>query len=317
MRVPIDDSFEQVAGAPAVCSDAGGRGKLRVTGSDRVRFLDGMLTQALGDAAPGDRRPAAQLDRKGRLVADLFVLVDSEAVLLDTAEGRAGAVLEILEKHVIADDVRIEDLSADRGHLVVEGPGARAAAARVAPVPPEGRFEAVARAAGAILWVGGGILTETGVQAIGPREVIEALASELALPSLAPEDAETLRVMAFVPRFGVDMTERSFPAEARLEDAISWEKGCYIGQEIVARIHSRGQVNRLLVQLQAEALPAAGAAITAGDGEEREVGVVTSAAVGPRGAVALGYVRREHAAPGARLSISGAPAVVLGPRLAG
>lgn len=283
------------------------RGLLRVTGRDRARFLNGMLSNDVARPA-GSACYSLQLDRKGHVLADLWALVLEDAIWLDVAPGRAGVVAELLDKHLIADDVEIEDRSAGFGRLDFEGPDARAASG--APPLEAGR---VAADADGCLWLEGGELSDEGVRVIGPHERLAALVEHAGSAPLSDEHAELLRVVRVQPAWGIDMDERSFPAELRLERAVSFTKGCYIGQEIVARIQSRGAVNRLLVLLASEAAVAAGDAIAA-DG--RAIGSVTSAALSPEhGPVALGIVKRDHAAPGSRVEIAGVAARVVEPPL--
>lgn len=304
-------SFQAIAGAGAARWDGGGREMLRATGTDRVRFLNGMLTADIAAFGSGAVTYAAQLDRRGHVLADLYVLAEDDALLLDLPPGRGPVVRELIEKHVIADDVEIEDLSGAWSEVAFEGPGARAALG--VEVPEPGRFRP---GADGVLWVGGGLLTREGVRALGPSPAVAALARDTAVVELDAEAVELLRIQRFVPACGIDVGERNFPAEARLEGAVSYTKGCYIGQEIVARIHSRGAVNRLLVQLRTEAPVRSGDAIRAGG---RTAGAITTAAsrTPPAGATALGYVRRQWAAPGTELQVGDAevPARVLGPPL--
>ncbi len=302
--------FVRVTGAGAARLEASDRGLVRVTGPDRVRFLNGMVTNDVAHLAPGELCYAALLDRKGRLQADLWVLSLEGASLLDTAPGTGPVVAEILTKHVIADEVEIALDPQER--LVLEGPESRARLERVGVSLPEpGRLREGTWEGASLLFVGRGVLGEEGIQVFGEQDSLASLEGPLALPLLSKEQAEILRVEAFLPRYGVDMTERNLPAEARLEAAISTTKGCYIGQEIEARVRSRGRVKRLLVQIAAERRVRAGAPVSA-DGVL--VGEVTSAVESPvRGALALGYVRAAHAAPGTRVQVDGTPGVVLGP----
>lgn len=308
----MTELFEKLTGVTAASRDLGDRGILELTGSDRVRFLEGMVSNEVGSLATGETCYATLLNRKGRLLADLGVLALEEAFLLDTAVGRGGTVLEALERYIVADDVTLEDLSSRWGHLAFEGPGVRDVLGDLAP-PPPGRFRLGPWRGEPLLWLGGGSLTTEGAQVLGPRGSLDALLAELALPELPEEQAEVLRIEAFQPAYGIDMTERNFPAEARLDHAISYTKGCFIGQEIVARIRSRGAVNRLLVQIHTEAPVERGDAIQAAEGR---AGEITSAALSPsRGPLALGYVPAAQAAPGTELDVAGVPGVVLGPPL--
>ena len=134
-------------------------------------------------------------------------------------------------------------------------------------------------------------------------------ARALALPELAPDAVEVLRIEAAIPQLGVDMSARNFPQEARLEHAFSFSKGCYVGQEIVARIASRGGVNRLLVKLRTREPVAPGAEIRVGDTAS---GQVTSSAVSAAsGAIALGYVRAADARAGVAVSVGAIPGEIV------
>ena len=124
------ESFETLTGARAALRQLPGRGLLRVTGADRVRFLNGMLTADVAKLASGQACPALQLDRKGHVQAELWVLAEPDALLLDVAPGLEAELAQVLEKHVIADDVALASLSDSVAQLAIEGPGARDAAAR-------------------------------------------------------------------------------------------------------------------------------------------------------------------------------------------
>ena len=186
----------------------------------------------------------------------------------------------VLEKHIIADDVALTSLSADLAELGVEGPGARDALARLGlGLPAPGRLERFAFAGDSLLVVAGGSLGDDGGRVIAKRSTLPALREALALPELSAESIEALRIEAAIPALGRDVTARNFPQEARLERAFSLAKGCYVGQEIVARIASRGAVNRLLVKLRTRELVAPETEIRVGD---TVVGQVTSSAISAR-----------------------------------
>jgi folate-binding protein YgfZ len=250
---------------------------------------------------------ALQLDRKGHVLAEVEVIALPGEIWLDSSGDAIGPLAAVLERHIIADDVKLENLSGSRGQLAIEGPGAQAAAAELgAPEFSPGS----ARRAGELLWLAGGALTSEGVRALGPQEAIDALRARIALPAIDDEAAEILRIEAGRPLLGIDTGERTFPQEARLERrAVSFEKGCYIGQEIVARIQSRGGVNRVLVKLSADAEVARADEISVGG---RSSGRITSAALSPvSGPIALGYVKPEDAVPGTPLRIGNVAGVVL------
>jgi folate-binding protein YgfZ len=254
------------------------------------------------------------LNRKGRILADRFVLALEDGLLLDTAPGMHAEVRQVLERHIIADDVGIHDLSEAWGHVGLEGPGVRSLLeSESMPLPAPGRFVRTERDGETFLWVGDGSLTPEGLQVLGPRAPLAKLEAGLGLPGLSEEEVEVLRIEGFLPVYGIDMTEQNSPVEARLEHAVSYTKGCFVGQEILARIRSHGAVKRLLVQVHAEAPVKPGASIRAGG---TVVGEVTSAAVSPlSGPMALGYVRSAEAAPGTLLDLEGVPGRVAGPPL--
>ncbi|HTO07205.1 MAG TPA: glycine cleavage T C-terminal barrel domain-containing protein [Myxococcota bacterium] len=304
-------SFEAITGTRAAFRRLPGRGLVRATGADRVRFLNGMLTADVAKLPAGGAAPALQLDRKGHVLAELCVLAEPESLLLDIAPGVEAELCALLEKHVIADDVAFASLSEAKAWLALEGPEARDAARRVGGAVPEpGRFARADFAGQAVLWIAQGALTADGLRAIVPRALAAELERALALPELAEEAAEVLRIDARLPLLGRDVGARNFPQEAGLERAISFSKGCYIGQEIVARIASRGAVNRVLVLLRADSAVTPGASVSV-DGSA--VGQVTSAARSDAtGAIALAYLKVEHAHAGQRVAIDGVPAEVTG-----
>jgi tRNA-modifying protein YgfZ len=307
----MTDVFEAVAGAPAALHALPGRGLLRATGADRVRFLNGMLTNDVARLAEGGAMPALQLDRKGHVQAELWVLAEADALLLDVGPGSEAELLAVLEKHVIADDVAFASLSAGVAELALEGPGAAAAARAIgAPVPESGRFARADFAGESLLWLAEGGVTREGLRVIAPRAALPELERALALPALDPGAAEVLRIDAAIPALGSDVTPRNFPQEARLERAISFNKGCYVGQEIVARIASRGAVNRVLVKLRTGARVSPGAPVAVdGVASGQVTSSAESAATGP---IALAYVKVEQAAPGQRVAIGDVAGEVIG-----
>ncbi len=294
--------FETVTGQRAAVRDLGDRGLVRVTGSDRVRFLNGMLANDIAALAPGGACSSLQLDRKGHVLAELWVLLEPEAVLLDVAPGLEAELCGVLEKHIIADDVALASLSHDMAQIGVEGPGARDAVRAVAGATPAlGHFERAGFSGESLVFLAGGSLGDDGLRILAPRALLPQLRAALALPELSSEATEVLRIEAAIPKLGSDVTARNFPQEARLERGFSLSKGCYVGQEIVARIASRGAVNKLLVKLRTRALVAPGAEIRVAD---TGVGQVTSSAISSAsGPIALGYVRVADARAGVQIAV--------------
>jgi len=303
-----------------------GRGLIVVRGGDRVRWLNGMITNDVATLAPGPERSgchALLLTPIGRIVAELHVLLRPDAFWLETEREAVAPARARLEKLLIADDVTLADESDRFARLGIEGPRA---VEIVAAAADDGSglaglaSDACAdlRAAGAdVVAFASGWSGEPALQLLVPREAEAAVRQALAAAGTGRElveaDAsvlETLRIEAGVPRFGAELSEEVLPPEARLDRAISYTKGCYTGQEIIARMRSRGNVSHLLVGLAFDGppLPARGDAITA-DG--RAIGEVTSAALSPAaGAIALGFVRRGHDAPGTRVELAGRGAEV-------
>jgi len=276
------------------------RGKLLVRGPEAVEYLQGQVTNDVEALAPGEGCYAALLDRKGHMRADLRALrLGSEELWLDTEGIATAAVLKHLETYRIGRELEVADVGSDRTLLSVIGPAAGELSG-AGPLSPEHAHRE--------LDVGGlrcrAVATDLGVDLIAPEPDASAVRDSL-LESGAVEvseaAAEILRVEAGRPRFGAEMTEATIPAEAGIDErAVSFTKGCYIGQETVARLHYKGKPNRHLRGLRLEDPASAGAVIRLG---EREVGSVGTACVSPAlGPIALAIVRRE-AGVGERVSI--------------
>jgi folate-binding protein YgfZ len=291
------------------------RGILRVEGGDRRRWLDGMLSNDVGRLAPGPGASgcyALLLSPKGRILADLHVLLRGEAYWLELEGGVLADVRTRLERYVIADDVRLDDDSADWTRFALEGPRApsilETACGATLGLSPEAGCDATLGGTPIVVaaygWSG-----DPGFQLFVPRA--EAPAVREALCGVGGADLvegdrdtlEILRIEAGIPRLGAELDEDVFPAEAGLvARAVSLTKGCFTGQEIVARLESRGQVNHRLVGLRFEgtAAPTPGEGLDDGDG--KRVGEVTSGCVSPgAGVIGLGYVRRTLALAGTAL----------------
>jgi folate-binding protein YgfZ len=280
--------------------DRSGRGKLRVTGPEAAEYLQGQLTNDVEALAPGEGLYAALLDRKGHLQADMRVLRLGEGpdLWIDTEADGLAAVLRHLQTYKIGRDVDVVDGSAEWTILGLIGP--RAVEVSGSPALPENGNEEVAIAGVECFAVG----TPEGIDLIGPAaeagRLREALLGAGAV-EVSAAAAELLRIEAGRPRFGAEMGTETMPAEAGIvERAVSFTKGCYIGQETVARLHYKGKPNRHLRGLRLSAPAAAGAPLRLG---EKEVGRLGSAAVSPAlGPVGLAILRRE-AEPGTELVV--------------
>ena len=301
------------------------RGLLVVRGSDRMRWLDGMLTgdvKALEKRGVGSGCYALLLTHRGAIVADLHVAYMGETLLLECQKSEIDRIRAVLDKRIIADDVTLADESGELAVLGIEGARSGDVLARALALAALPRVDAWAEAslAGAPVLIAA--FGSSGAQAYQLRVVpalvgalrgaVEQAAASLGVDCVSGDRAllEVLRVEAGIPALGAELDEDVLPPEARLERAIAVNKGCYVGQEIVARLRSRGQVNHLLVglRLDTSALPAVGTALSAAG---KATGEVTSVATSPtEGKIALAFVRREHSEVGTRLELAGGSARV-------
>jgi folate-binding protein YgfZ len=281
--------------ADTLVRDLTGQGRLRLTGEDRARFLHSMVTNDIEALAEGAGCWSAMLTTKGRLVGEMVIYRDADAFLVELDGGIRHKIVEFLTKHIVMDDVEVEDQSEAGHEQAVYGTGARAAVAAAlgAPVPD--------------------LLPYHHAQVGGVRV---ASAPELAMPGyhvfsdvqiagqpLDDASFEVLRVQAGRPRYGVDTDEERLVLEAGMDDAVSLTKGCYLGQEVVARATARGHINRKLVGLRIEGnQPVARGSKLSGAGRD-DAGLVTSSVVAPEGVIGLGYVHRTLWEPGTALTV--------------
>lgn len=241
-------------------------GALRLTGPDRVAFLNNMITGELGSLQAGHARHAALTTVKGKLVAELLVLARSSELFVLVAQGETQAVRDALEKHIIADDVILEDASADVGVVAVEGPKCREVVWRLfpdVPIPLEPlRFTDTEYQGTPVTILRHTVTGEKGMHVIVPADGIERIRAYLVQSGIA-EDMELCgraawnmrRIEAGLPWWGTDIDD-NFPKECRLDHVVDYNKGCYLGQETLARMHFRGHPNWLLVGLRSPQIPA-------------------------------------------------------------
>jgi len=300
--------------------DRSERAYLTAAGPDARRYLHAMVSNEVKALEPGQGRYALQLNVQGQILADLYLLAMEDHLLLETDWALKEKLRQVLEKYIIADEVELADRSDQLSALAVEGPRAgellRAAGTAVLPGAELNHTWVKFHDTPALVVR----LSETGEE--GYRlifaveygqnlwDALSAAQRTVLWKPVGHAARELLRTEAGLPRYGADMDERTLVQEAGLEArAISYTKGCYLGQEIVERIRSRGHVNRKLVGLalggpEGAGLPPRGARLTR-DG--KEVGAITSAIESPTlgRRIALGYVRREHLAPGTKLEVEG------------
>ena len=293
----------QAAREGAVFLDRSDRGRIRLAGSDRLAYLQGLLTNDVAALGAGSGAYAALLTPQGRMISDMRVFELGDAVLLDVPAEVVQRVETHLADFVFSEDVTVQDVSDSLSHVVLLGPSA----ARVAGVRTLRPFENARSTVGGVEVTAAGN-DEFGVPAVdlfvgaGDRPaLLEALAAG-GVTTIDSGTAEILRLEAGIPRFGADMDHETIPLEAGIEDrAISLTKGCYVGQEIIIRVLHRGQgrVARKLVGLTFAAdgqVPAPGTPLRSGP---QQVGSVTSAAWSPAlgRPIALGYVKRDFTSP--------------------
>jgi tRNA-modifying protein YgfZ len=265
--------------------DRGQRAIFELTGAEAAEFLQGQVTNDVEGLEPGTGCYAALLDHKGKIRTDMRVLRLADDRLLVDAEAASRAVLDhVFATYSLGRQVSHKDLSEDHGVLSLIGPEARERL-DLAPGPRE--HDHVTGPYGVA------VATDAGVDLIGGQRQAAAARAELALPEVAEDAAECLRIESGRPRLGHEL-DGAIPQEAGLnERAVSFTKGCYVGQETVARLFYKGKPNRHLRGLRLSAQVVPGDPVLLG---ERQVGSVGSACVSPvHGPIALALIRREAA----------------------
>ena len=309
--------FEALVSACGIL-DWGSRAQLKLTGGDRVRWLNGMVTNNIRDLAVGHGVYAFLLSPQGRILGDLYAYNRGDSILLDINRDQAAKVLEIFDHYIIMDDVEVENITTQFSSIWVAGPKSaeilHAAGLDVFNLKPLEladrewhkvtltviRSEKEKRDAFEI-W-----LAPENIQ-----QVRAALLQSGAKP-VGADAMELHRIALGIPRYGQDIRERDLPQETEQARALNFSKGCYVGQEIVERIRSRGAVHRTFIGFLFEKeLPAPGSKIQANG---KDVGEITSAAAlplpGGTRPVALGYIRREAASPGNEVAVEALKAIV-------
>jgi folate-binding protein YgfZ len=297
--------------------DLGWRAKLISTGEDRVRWFNGMVTNNIKDLAQNQGVYTFLLNAQGQIQADMYVYNRGEHIIVDTDRSQADRVREVLQKYIIMDDVAIEDASEKLSTIGLQGPEAASVLQHmghdVSDLAPLAVFDTKLGEAGISI-----------VRSDSPLPTLEIWASTPNLPTLwlslvaagakpvGFEAYEMMRVVAGRPRYGVDIGDRDLPQETAQDRALNFRKGCYVGQEIVERIHSRGKVHRSLAGLIISGgAPARGAAVEAGGKQIGEIRSVTSVPVnGLMRTLAIASLRRDAIPAGATLQIGASTATL-------
>jgi tRNA-modifying protein YgfZ len=283
--------------------DRSERGKLALTGAEAKAFLNGQVSNDVEALEPGTGLYAALLTNKGKMLGDLRVIDTGAELWLDTERVALQALFDTIRRGTVGWQVELHKRTLQQALLSLVGP--RAAEAVGGPIGPE-HANRTTEIGGAQALL---IATDAGVDVVCAAEDAPAVRTALGVPEVPEAAAEVVRVEAGRPRYGIDLDEGTIPQEAGLnERAVSFTKGCYVGQETVARLHYRGKPNRHLRGLRLSAPVPSGTPLTLG---EREVGRLGSSVVSPRhGPIGLALVRREGA-PGAELVAGNATATVV------
>ncbi len=290
------------------------RGRIRVSGSEATTFLNGLITNDVKNLAQNRWMPAVFPTVQGRLIGVVRVIRGSELeFLIDTEIASHEAVLKTISRFTLAGDFKVSDVTSETALLTVQGKKAAEIIEKVTGVsdlPVKGVAEkdgvTVIRATHTGE-DGFDIITDSSRKA----EFQKALEDAGAQP-IGEDTFEILRVEAGIARFGQDMDETHVVPETNLDDAVSYTKGCYVGQEIIVRIKHRGHPAKKLTGLRFETDQQVEAGAVIRSTENQEIGRVTSAVISPRrGSIGLGYVRYEHLAEGTRVVVGdGIDAVV-------
>jgi tRNA-modifying protein YgfZ len=291
MAVVADTGYRALTEAAGFV-DRSERGKLALTGSEAKDFLHGQVSNDIEALEPGRGCYAAFLTHKGKMLGDLRVLDLGDELLLDTERVTLQELFNMIRRYKLGRDVELHKRTLELALLSLVGPQAETFGLEAEH--DNRRIEIAGQPVVAVR-------TDVGVDLFVPAESKAAVAAELGVPEVDEATAEVVRVERGRPRYGIDLDDGVIPQEAGLnERAVSFTKGCYVGQETVARLHYRGKPNRHLRGLRLSAPAAPGDELRLG---EKVVGRLGSVVVSPaRGPIALALIRRE-AAPGDTVSV--------------
>jgi folate-binding protein YgfZ len=309
--------------------DLGYRARISLTGGDRVRWLNGMVTNNIRDLAVGRGLYAFLLSPQGRILGDMFVYNPGEALIVETDRSQVEKIVATFEHYIIMDDVELMNDSERQTAIGLAGPKASAilnkAGIEVPNLQPlqmiTPQCNCACECVECTVVRGEDAQRESYEVWLAPKDVYKTWQALLAAGGIpvGSEALEMQRIVAGIPLYGVDIRERDLPQETEQMRALNFNKGCYVGQEIVERIRSRGNVHRKFTNFVVEGA----AAIAAGDkivvgkpGEgEKDVGEITSVAtlraLSGEQTVALGYIRREVGVTGREVTIRNIKATVV------
>jgi folate-binding protein YgfZ len=308
--VTVRTEFKALLSGCAVY-DLSARAKIALTGGDRVRWLNGMVTNNVRDLAPRHGVYAFLLNPQGHILGDLYAYNRADSIMVDTDQAQLQKLVATFDHYIIMDDVEVGNVSDKLSSIGVAGPKVgevlHAAGFEISQLEPLQFVDVNWEKVAVTVVRGDNPSVESYELWFSPDQATQlrdALIKAGATPA-STAALELLRIAVGIPRYGQDIRERDLPQETEQQRAVHFSKGCYIGQEIVERIRSRGAVHRKFTGFEVQgALPALGTKIQV-DG--RDVGEITSVAslplaVGER-PVALGYIRREIATPGKQFQV--------------
>jgi folate-binding protein YgfZ len=292
------------------------RGRIRVSGSEATMFLNGLITNDVKNLAQNRWMPAVFPTVQGRLIGAVRVIRGSgPEFLIDTETASHDAVLKTVSRFTLAGDFKVSDVTKETALLTVQGERAaevveKVFATPVSGLPSNGVVETD------VTIIRASHTGENGfdlfIDSSRKAELQQALEAAGAQP-IGEDTFEILRVEAGIARFGQDMDETNVVPETNLDDAVSFTKGCYVGQEIIVRIKHRGHPAKKLTQLRFETDQQIEPGAVIRSTENQEIGRVTSAVVSPkRGSIGLGYVRYEHMAEGTRVIVGDGIEAIVG-----
>jgi folate-binding protein YgfZ len=312
----FEDAREELAALRSGCGlyDLGFRAKISLTGEDRVRWLNGMVTNNIRDLAVGRGVYAFLLNPQGRILGDLYAYHRGESIAVDTDLSQAEKILATFDHYIIMDDVEVKNLSEDLTALGIGGPRSAEtlkAAGFDLPEMQSLQIQSISwQGIGSTLVRGERDNFEVWLPAGDVRQLWNALVGAAATP-VGFEALELERIESGVPAYGVDIRERDLPQETEQDRALNFSKGCYVGQEIVERIRSRGAVHRKFTGFLADAAVTPGSKVAANGKDIGEITSVAALAAAEHGTIALGYIRREIGTPGREVMIGNTKATVV------
>jgi len=311
-KAALSTDYSTVRDGGAGLIDLSARGRILISGTEAVMFLNGLITNDMKTLAVKTWMPAVFPNVQGRLLAAVRVIHREDGFLIETESATRDTVVKLLERFTLAGDFRLADLTRNTAQLSIQGAQAPEIMTAIFGETPANLDR---HAVAGVDWQGQQITiirathtAEDGFDLFVSASEVETLRDafiKAGVQAIGNDTIETLRVEAGIARYGVDMDETNVVTETNLDDAVSFAKGCYIGQEIIARIKYRGHVAKKLAGLilEGEVSLESGAKIFSVD--DKEIGRVTSAAFSPRLArtIALGYVKYDYLAPGTSVKV--------------